>query len=192
MIQIRNNCFETNSSSSHSLVIKPGFDYYTSEEILERYSYLFKECKDEPGKYVLKPWGHEFDDGFNRWPFQVLDGFSTKLWYLYAHAPVRHLKQKTKDGYNRWTTEYYKVTNFLKKELPWLKGVDWSYCSEKPSSEAYNFDAVLKQHGISWYEYLFNKNIIVICDGDEYCVWHRMKKQGLVKLPKGTKEYIYD
>lgn len=191
MLQIRNNCFETNSSSSHSLVIKPGFDYYTSEEILERYSYLFKECKDEPGRYILKPWGHEFDDGFNRWPFQVLDNFSTKLWYLYAHAPVRRLKQTNKYGDYRWATEYYKITNFLRKELPWLKGVDWSYCSDKPSSEAQGFTVALKKAGISWYEYLFNKNIIVICDGDEYCVWNRLKKHKLVKLPKGTKEYIY-
>lgn len=196
MIQIRGNCFETNSSSSHSLVIKPGFDYYTSEEIYERFKWKLHECKDEPGKYILEPRHYWFEDGFNRWPFQVLDDFDSKLWYLYAHAPVRHLKQKTKNGYDRWTVEYYKVTNFLKKELPWLKTVDWSDCrgdyKGMPSSEAHGFTGALKKAGISWYEYLFNKNIIVICDGDEYCVWSRLKKQNLVKLPKGTKEYIYD
>ena len=49
MIQIRSNCFETNSSSSHSLIIKPGFDYYTPEEVLEQFKWMFHECKDEPG-----------------------------------------------------------------------------------------------------------------------------------------------
>lgn len=190
MIQVRANCFETNSSSSHSLVVKPGFDYYTPEEIFAELQWKLKESVEEPGKYILEARSYYYEDGFNRWPFRVLDDFESKLWYLYAHAPVRHLKQKSKDGWDRWTTEYYKVTNFLKKELPWLKTVE--FFGERPYSEATSFLGVLKHEGISWYQYLFNKNIIIICDGDEYCVWNKLKEQQLVKLPDGTKECIYD
>ena len=38
-----------------------------------------------------------------------------------------------------------------------------------PSSEAHEFTGALKKAGISWYEYLFNKNIIVICDDGGFC-----------------------
>jgi hypothetical protein len=38
----------------------------------------------------------------------------------------------------------------------------------------------LKQANIDLVEFLTNKNIIVICDGDEYCIWSDMKNMGLV------------
>ena len=194
MIQIRNNCFETNSSSSHSLVVKTGSDYYTAEEVYEDVQYICKQVENKSGKYVLEPRGYEFDDGFNRYPFQVLDTFRKKLWYLYAHAPCRVYPPKGKRSYSRYQPEYYKVTNYVKKYLPWLEGVSWKWVDRysKPSSEAHGFTSALKKAGIDWYEYLFNKNIIVICDGDEYDVWGSLKKANLVKLPKGTKEYKYD
>ena len=127
MIQIRENVFETNSSSSHSLVIKPGCDYYTPEEVFEELKWLCREVKDKPGKYILEPWGHEFDEGFNRAPFKVLDDFRNKMWYLYAHAPSRHYAPDKKHPYGRWTTEYYKVTNYLKKHLPWIERMQKKY-----------------------------------------------------------------
>lgn len=192
MINIRNNIFETNSSSSHSLVIKPGCDYYTPEEVFEEFRWLCKEVEGKTGKYIIEPWGYEFEEGYNRYPFQVLDDFRNKLWYLYAHAPVRRYPPDDKHSYGRWTTEYYKVTNYLKKYLPWLEGISWKKCDCKPHSEAHGFTGSLKESGIDWYEYLFNKNIIVICDGDEYNVWRDLKKANLVRPPKGTKEYTYD
>ena len=194
MIQIRENVFETNSSSSHSLVIKPGCDYYTPEEVFEELKWLCEEVKDKPGKYILEPWGHEFDEGCNRAPFKVLDDFRNKMWYLYAHAPSRHYEPDEKHPYGRWTTEYYKVTNYLKKHLPWLEGISWKNVDKwsKPSSEAYGFSGAMKKAGLDWYNYLFNKNIIVICDGDEYRIWERLKKSGLVRYQKATQEYTYD
>ena len=192
MIQIRNNCFETNSSSSHSLVIKAGFDYYTPEEVYKEFQYMCKEIEDKPGKYIIEPWGYEFEDGYNRYPFQILDTFRKKLWYLYAHAPCRKYPPKGDRTYNRWQPEYYKVTNYIKKYLPWLEGISWKWCDDKPHSEACGFTGALKKAGLDWYEYLFNKSIIVICDGDEYNVWGDLKKANLVRLPKGTEEYKYD
>ena len=193
MIQVRRNVFETNSSSSHSLVIKPGCDYYTPEEVFEELQWICEEVEGKPGKYILCPHSYEYDEGFNRAPFQVLDTFRTKLWYLYAHAPCRKIPPKGNRNWTRYQPEYYKVTNYIKKYLPWLEGLNWpSYDREKPHSEAYGFSGAMKKAGLDWYNYLFNKNIIVICDGDEYRVWERLKKTGLVKYQKATQEYTYD
>ena len=46
----------------------------------------------------------------------------------------------------------------------------------------------LKKLNISLIEFLTNKNIAVICDGDEYCIWEDMKKIGLVKEENFEKE----
>ncbi len=40
----------------------------------------------------------------------------------------------------------------------------------------------LKDADISLIEFLTNKNIIVICDGDEYCIWTDLKKLGLINM----------
>lgn len=38
----------------------------------------------------------------------------------------------------------------------------------------------LKKENISLEEFLINKKYVVICDGDEYCVYDDMKKAGLI------------
>lgn len=191
MIQIRRNVFETNSSSSHSLVIKPGFDFYTPEEVYKELQWSCEPDINNPGKYIYAPHIYSDDASYNRCPFKVLTTFKQKLLYLYAHAPCRKYPPKGNTTYTRYQPEYYKITNYIKKCLPWLSGVSWEYCHEKPSSEAYEFNSAMKKAGLDWYQFLFNKNIIVICDGDEYDVWDDLKKANLVKLSKATKEYIY-
>lgn len=196
MIQIRGNTFETNSSSSHSLVIlnKDNEEYWTSEEVYNHLQYHLEECEDKPGKYIYKPRIYEGEGTFNRWPFKVLTRFEDKLFYLWAHSPIRVYPPKGNREWTRYQREYYKVTNYIKKYLPWLERVEWDkwYCDEKPCSEARGFTGALSKAGLTWYEYLFNKNIIVICDGDEYQVWKGMKNLGIVNENNIKKEYIYD
>ena len=196
MIQIRSNCFETNSSSSHSLVIikNEKTEYLTSEQVYQQLQYHLEECKDKPGKYIYVPRIYDGEGSYNRYPFQVLNTFKKKLFYLYAHAPVRVYPPKNNRKYSRYQLEYYKVTNYIKKYLPWLEGVKWDnwYCDEKPTSEAHGFEGALKSAGISWYEYLFNKNIIVICDGDEYQIWKDMKRLGIINEENIEREFVYD
>ena len=84
MIQIRRNTFETNSSSSHSLVImtdniikENGEDlYFTHDEMLESLHRVSR------GTY--KPWNDNWY--FGRAPFRVLDTFEWKLQYTYANC----------------------------------------------------------------------------------------------------------
>lgn len=192
MLQIRSNTFETNSSSAHSLVIKNGFDYMSADDVKEALKWSLYEIPEEPGMFIYKPRRYDDENSFNRWPFQVLDTFEDKLMYLYAHAPVRKYPPSGKRTYTRYQREYYKITNMLKAYLPWLKGIDWCYCDNKPSSEATQFTGVLKRYNISMYEYLFNKNIIIICDGDEYNVWSGLKRDGLIAVNNIKKEYVYD
>lgn len=194
MIQLRSNVFETNSSSAHSLVFmnKP-IEYYTPEEVYEDLQWKCTENPNNPGKYTLELRFWDGEGQYDRYPFQVLKDFRTKLYYLYAHCPIRVVPPKKPDDYTHYWREWYKVSNFLKKHLPWLEKVEWNkYCDIRPSSEALGFDGALKRAGLDWYEYLFRKDIIVICDGDEYHVWKGMKKAGLINMNNINKEYHYD
>ena len=84
MIQIRRNTFETNSSSSHSLVImtdniikEKGEDLYlTHDEMLES---LYKVSRG-----IYKPWNDNWY--FGRSPFRPLNTFEKKLQYAYANC----------------------------------------------------------------------------------------------------------
>ena len=106
MIQIRSNCFETNSSSSHSLIITKGdAGHYTPKEAYDELYWM-----NDDGT-----WSPSSDDMyFGRSPFKVLSSFKDKLCYAYACAPSRKGKMK-KSGYNGYWREYYKVTNIVRK-----------------------------------------------------------------------------
>ena len=174
MIQVRNNTFETNSSSSHSLVItnsqKP---YLTTEECIDALCWDYDE---DTGV-----WSPDFDPSeyyFNRYPFKVLRRFDDKLMFLYANAPSRY-RGKTKKGWSKYYQEYYKISNVVKKIIPGYTRVVFEG-KHRPSCEAYGVLRTFKRNNIDLVEYLTNPNIIVICDGDEYQIWKDMKKLGVI------------
>ena len=85
--QIRKGCFETNSSSCHSLVIlqKNSNVRMTQEEIRHEFrldSVWAKERYEKEGKEILliDPW----ENDFGRSPFSVLTSFREKLSYAVA------------------------------------------------------------------------------------------------------------
>ena len=175
MIQIRSNCFETNSSSSHSLIITNGdANYYTPDEAYHELYWMTDGYWDPSG-----------DLYFGRSPFKVLSSFKDKLLYAYACAPRREGKMK-KSGYNGIWKEYYKVTNVVKKFF----GEDKLFLGLDPYRKRHEYIGTddrmlpkwLKDADISLIEFLTNKNIIVICDGDEYCIWTDLKKFGLINM----------
>jgi hypothetical protein len=185
MIQLRRGTFETNSSSSHSLVVTKGVNGHYSPE--EAYQELNWDMYDENGK----PWPH--DEGiwmpsrdmyFGRAPFRILMTFEEKLRYAYACAPIRERRSR-RHGYT-YSREYYKVTNVLKKFIPKIKGVKFK--TKYIGTDDCCLGHWLKELDISLIEFLTNKNIVVICDGDEYCIWEDMKKVGLVKEENFEKE----
>ena len=163
MIQVRGNTFETNSSSAHSLVVTNNpCEHYTPEEAMKELRYSIHR-----GKY--SPW-YRGDLTFNRAPFKVLYTFEEKLNYLYANAPIR------KGTYYR---EFHKVDRVVKSFIPDFPGHKFRR-DMTPSCESYGLLSTLKREGISQIEFLINKQIIVVCDGDEYCIWSDMQKRGLI------------
>lgn len=162
MIQIRRNVFETNSSSSHSLVImtdniikEKGEDlYFTHNEMLES---LHKVSRG-----VYKP-GND-DWYFGRAPFRVLDTFEWKLQYAYANC-----------GENE--DERNVVTNLLKELVPEVKKVS---IPENCGVDDWQLFGWLGEYNISLKEFLTNKKYIVIQDGDEYYIWKDLIDSGLI------------
>ena len=172
MIQVRNNIFETNSSSSHSLIItRAGRPMLTAEECIQS---LWFDYDQTTGVYDPDPDEEIFC--FNRYPFKVLDSFEKKLMFLYANAPVRD-RGRSKDGYTIWEHEYYKISNVVKKIIPGFKRVKFHYA--RPSCEAYNVLDTIKAN-MTLVEFLINPNVLVICDGDEYQVWSGMKSVNMI------------
>lgn len=175
MLKVRRNVFETNSSSSHSLIITKGnSNYYTPEEAYNELYWMDNGF-----------WNPSGDLYFGRSPFQVLSTFKDKLRYAYACAPYR-TGRMTKSGYEGYWREYYKVTNIVKKFL----GSEFDFKGLDPYMKHHNHIGTddgllsewLKDANITLIEFLTNKNIIVICDGDEYCIWTDMKKLGLINM----------
>lgn len=94
---IRQNCFETNSSSMHSIIVTKNDVHVTREELLENdyrsenYSPEYVYINEKKGEWYI--W--DLDRGFGRSPFQVLATFQDKfkyamceyLGYLYPDDP---------------------------------------------------------------------------------------------------------
>ena len=174
MIQYRGSVFETNSSSAHSLVIldKP-FDYYTPEEAQKE---LWVYYDEDTGIY-----NPQEDLYFGRYPFRILRTFEDKLNYAYANAPHRLIIDK-KNHKSRWSTEYWRISRVVKNIIPGFKKAIFESFYDKPSKDQGMLWPWLKQHGITMEQFLLDKTIIVICDGDEYHAWKHMKEDGLINL----------
>lgn len=162
MIQIRRNTFETNSSSSHSLVImtdniikENGEDlYFTHDEMLKSLHGV--------SRGVYKSWNKDWY--FGRSPFRVLDTFEWKLQYAYANCGEN--KDKIKE-----------ITDILKELVPEVKKVS---IPENLGVDDWELFDWLEKYNISIKEFLTNKKYVVIQDGDEYYIWKDLINCGLI------------
>lgn len=177
MKQIRRNVFETNSSSSHSLVIRSNklmeeleeSIYFTHDEMLDSLSWI------KNGEYK----SYDKDWYFGRSPFRALDTFELRFQYAYANYCYNDDK----------LNELIKLLQKLVPEVKSIKkpeyvGVDESY-----------LDSWLAKNNISLEEFLTNKKYVVIQDGDEYCIWDDLVKSGLINtkaLDNGEDVANYD
>lgn len=160
MISIRRNVFETNSSSTHSLVIltdnivKESSDdlYFTHDEMLNSLNGL----KNGTYKSYERNWY------FGRAPFRALDTFELKFQYAYANA---------------FDNEISELVSMLKKLVPEVKKF---IPPEYSGTDDYQLQGWLDAHDVSMKEFLTCKKYIVIQDGDEYCIWTNLIKSGLI------------
>lgn len=177
MKQIRRNVFETNSSSSHSLVITTDNEHYTREEINKNF-YITKEGK-------VRLWESSLE--FYRSPFDMLVTFKDKLRYAIASSngnlvdDCREICKKYVDGF----TDF----EFDTKDYVWDSEVkDYVETDELipnyGGTDDYQIEGWLKSYNVSLEEFLTDKRYIVVVDGDEYNCWFHIKDSGLVDTSK--------
>ena len=177
MKQIRHNVFETNSSSSHSLVITTDNEHYTREEINDEF-YLTKEGK-------VRLWESSLE--FYRSPFDILATFKDKLRYAIASSngnlvdECRKICKEYIDGF----TDF----EFDTKDYVWDSEVKDYVEADEPvpnygGTDDYEIEGWLKKYNVSLEEFLTNKRYIVVVDGDEYNTWLHIKDSGLVNTTK--------
>ena len=176
MKQIRRNVFETNSSSSHSLVITTDDEHYTREEINKNF-YMTDG--------IVRLWESSLE--FYRSPFNMLVTFKDKLRYAIASSSgnlvdeCREICKKYVDGF----TDF----KFDTKDYVWDSKVNDYVEADEPipnygGTDDYQIEGWLKYYNVSLEEFLTNKKYIVVVDGDEYCVWSNIKDSGLVDVKK--------
>lgn len=176
MKQIRRNVFETNSSSSHSLVIMTDNEYYTREEIN-------KDFYMTDGIVRLRESSLEF----YRSPFDMLVTFKDKLRYAIASSngnlvdECREICKKYIDGF----TDF----EFDTKDYVWDSEVKDYVVANVPvpnygGTDDYQIEGWLKKYNVSLEEFLTNKRYIVVVDGDEYQIFDHIKKSGLFDTSK--------
>ena len=176
MKQIRRNVFETNSSSSHSLVITTDNEHYTREEINKNF-YMTDG--------IVRLWESSLE--FYRSPFDMLVTFKDKLRYAIASSngnlvdQCRELCYKYVDGFVDF--------EFDTKDYVWdLEVKDYVEADEPVpnygGTDDYQIEGWLKKYNVSLEEFLTNKRYIIVVDGDEYQIFDHIKKSGLFDTSK--------
>lgn len=176
MKQIRRNVFETNSSSSHSLVITTDNEHYTREEINKNF-YMTDG--------IVRLWESSLE--FYRSPFDMLVTFKDKLRYAIASSngnlvdQCRELCCKYVDGF----TDF----EFDTKDYVWDSEVNDYVEVDEPipnygGTDDYQIEGWLKYYNVPLEEFLTNKRYIVVVDGDEYQIFDHIKKSGLFDTSK--------
>ena len=105
-INIRRNCFETNSSSMHSIVVTDENGTYNEKEMLEK-MYIW-----DNGKFEI--WNDD-DLDFGRYPFRILTTFVEKLCYAIASLCGGYTDEEEADK------NFEMLENIAKKHIPTLK-----------------------------------------------------------------------
>ena len=186
---IRQNVFETNSSSSHSIVIKKDDGYFTKEELSE-YFILDNNKIDI---------GYDFYLSFGRYPFNILYTPYDKMRYLLA-------------SYSNDTEKRNEINELMKSLIDNCEGIqfpkkydyndnenddnndnndDNTYYGDIDHQSSTILNSFIKKNNISFKDFLLQKKYVIIIDSDEYNEWNKLKKSGLIKTDNIVKEIGY-
>lgn len=173
MIQIRDNTFETNSSSSHSLIITDFDGKYTSEEMMKGI-YLWEDKETRMYESHLE---------FYRSPFSLLATFESKSRYAIASSNGRLADEVEKIWY-KYIPNFNGFKFDMKTEEYDYDKKDWVDLDEpKPiygGTDDYQIEGWLKSYNVSLEDFLTMRRYMVVCDGDEYREWYHILDSGLV------------
>ena len=183
MRQVRLNTFETNSSSSHSFVITDFEGRYSQEEIM---SHIY--CRKD-GSVNMRNNSLEF----GRSPFDFLNTFESKTRYAIASSNGRLVPQivevwkKYVPGFSHFEfDEKYQVWDEEKQK--YVETDDDNPVYEYGYTDDSMIEAWLKKYNVSVEDFLTMKRYVVVCDGDEYNTWDKVRNSGLM----GTSHIIHD
>ena len=211
MISIRKGCFETNSSSMHSLAIwkkcKPYSDYDLS------LGTKYDRDKENGVFELLEHCYEESDYNFHRYPYKQLTTPIEKLRYIvglyisYKYPESNDLVTKCIDN----EPEYYFTNKEIEKELlqliekytgykkvQWYKKGEeckrdendelvWYDVEEYPSTSSYNDSGedvlnFIERKNITLEDLIFKPNYTIQVDGDEHCEFADMFKFGMINI----------
>lgn len=167
MFNIRQNVFETNSSSQHTIaVMKKENDYFTNDEVIsefDNHKVVFNDC----------------ELSFGRYPFEILTSFKQKMGYLIGE--YCGYDESNRDGTIDQLTEICKEIDpqFINIELPKYKDGTTIYGGIDHQSSAV-LSSFISNKGLTFKEFLLNKRYIIIVDGDEYCTWGNILDTNLI------------
>lgn len=173
MIQIRDNTFETNSSSSHSLIITDFDGKYTPEEMMKGI-YLWNGNKDRMYESNLE---------FYRSPFSLLATFESKSRYAIASSNGR-LADEVEKIWHKYIPNFNGFKFDMKTEEYDYDKKEWVNLAEpKPiygGTDDYEIEGWLKSYNVSLEDFLTMRRYMVVCDGDETREWYHILDSGLV------------
>lgn len=173
MIQIRDNTFETNSSSSHSLIITDFDGKYTSDEMMKNiYLWADKETRM-----------YESNLEFYRSPFSLLATFESKSRYAIASSDGR-LADEVEKIWHKYIPNFNGFKFDMKTEEYDYDKKEWVDLDEpKPiygGTDDYEIEGWLKSYNVSLEDFLTMHRYMVVCDGDEYREWYHILDSGLM------------
>ena len=173
MIQIRDNTFETNSSSSHSLIITDFDGKYTPEEMMKGI-YLWEDKETRMYESNLE---------FYRSPFSLLATFESKSRYAIASSQG-HLADEVEKIWHKYIPNFNGFKFDMRTEEYDYAKKEWVDLDEpKPiygGTDDYQIEGWLKSYNVSLEDFLTMRRYMVVCDGDEYREWYHILDSGLV------------
>lgn len=172
MKQIRRSVFETNSSSMHSLVI---ISEDTADEVFEDVTILVskEDILDEiedliSGKTLA---ARKYENWyFGRAPFKILSSFYEKFKYAYSNL----IPYSNNAAF--WEKQLLNVFKMLDININKIKA------PEEVGVDEARLESWLNKYNITIADFLLNRRYVVVCDGDEYCVFHDMIESGIINI----------
>lgn len=173
MIQIRDNTFETNSSSSHSLIITDFDGKYTPDEMMKN---IYLGDDKETRMY-------ESNLEFYRSPFSLLATFESKSRYAIASSDGR-LADEVEKIWHKYIPNFNGFKFDMKTEEYDYDKKEWVDLDEpKPiygGTDDYQIEGWLKSYNVNLEDFLTMRRYMVVCDGDEYREWYHILDSGLM------------
>lgn len=188
MINIRRNCFETNSSSMHSLVVSRIIKPYSKEELALGYSDWRKERNQD---FDLWEWIEANDMIFERSPFQVLRTPVEKLRYYTAYTLGNYKKPKKSD-IKKIEDFVMKQTGITNRKKIKLYKEDTEWYKPKKLRKNITYGAVysndtgedpmhyVERKGITMEDLILNPKYTIVVDGDEIQYFKALFEAGII------------